>query len=226
MHDPAGELGRVVFFIGHIGGENMRVIKVLGLLAAASAFMGAAAASSSALTVTSCESVLNCKTTAVNTTFRMKSPNVKFSNGFLTNTCSSELGLTATDVLSNSGSDPIDADINEIGFSGCNLAEVHVAGIPWTLTTNSVEFPKGKLSGINVTLTVPFVGTCVFAQDATHNVTITWNNATKSTMTLGGSLAKTSGLSGCGTDVAVSGTYTISAVADPGYAKANNLIID
>jgi hypothetical protein len=205
----------------------MRIVKMLGLACAACALMVAVgAASASALTVTSCEGTANCKTTAVNTTFKATSSNVKLSNGFLTNTCSSELAGKVTDVSSTSGSDPIDADITSASFSPCNLAPVHVAGLPWTLTTNSVEFPKGKVSGVHVTLTVPFVGTCTFAQDATHNITLTWTNASKSTVTLGGALIKTSGPAGCGSEGAISGTYTISSVVDPGYAKANNLVID
>jgi hypothetical protein len=205
----------------------MRKAKLFGLAAVAAALMAAVgSASASALTVTSCEGLSNCKTTSVNTTFTAQATSIQFANAFLVDQCSSQITGKVTDVSSTSGTDPIDADVTSASFPSCDLAPVHVAGLPWTLTTNSVEFPKGKASGVHLTLTVPFVGTCTYAEDATHRVSFTWTNAAKSTLKLGNGLVLTSGPAGCGSELSVTGTFTISSVADPSYAKANNLLID
>jgi hypothetical protein len=165
----------------------------------------------------------------VGTTFSAEGSNVQLSNGFLTNTCTGTLSGSVTDAESTSAADKITASLSSAAFESCNLATVHVAGLPWTLETNTGEFPAGRVTGVHVTLTVPFIGTCTFAEDSTHTITGTWTNGsgtTKSSVTLGGSMVKTEGPSGCGSTGSISGKLTLTKVSDPNNTKANNLRIE
>jgi len=86
-------------------------------------------------------------------------------------------------------SDPI-TSITAASSTNCSQAPVDAANLPWTLETNAVRFPGGKVTGVNVTLTTGF-GNCTFAEDGTHHDMVSWTNGDPSTMTIGGSLALT-----------------------------------
>jgi hypothetical protein len=211
----------------------MKIAKMLGIAVFASLALMASVgvASAFALQVKSCENntAATCKKASVGTTFSAEGTNIKLSNGFLTNTCTGKLSGSVTDPESTEAKDLITASISSAAFEPCNLAKVTVAGLPWTLETNSAEFPKGKVTGVHVTLAVPFVGNCTFAEDATHTITGTWTNGsgtTKSSITLGGTMVKTEGPSGCGSEGSISGTVTLTKVSDPNNTKANNLRIE
>jgi hypothetical protein len=211
----------------------MKTIRILGLAAVAAmavmAFAGTASASAS-LTARVCEGETrreNCRVATNGTTFTAESTNVTLSNGALTNTCTMVVEGKITDNQSTSGADPLAGEVTGASFTSCSLASVTSQRLPWGLETSEAEFPNGKVRGAHVTLAVGgLIGNCRFQEDATHTITMQWNNGMPSSVTLGGTMARVGGSSLCGGEGSISGTVGLTEVNDPEMPGSNNIILD
>lgn len=211
----------------------MKTIRILGLAAVAAtaimAFAGTASASAS-LTARGCEGANkreNCRPVSAGTTFSASSTNVTLSNGLITNTCTMVVEGEITDPESTGGADPLAGNITGASFTSCTLASVTPHRLPWGLETSETEFPNGKVRGAHVTLAVGgSIGNCRFEEDATHTITMKWNNGDPSSVTLGGTMVRAGTNALCGTEGSISGTVTLTSVSDPEMPASNNIKID
>lgn len=209
----------------------MHSMKKLGLGAvlavAATAAIGVSSASA-VPTAVACYSTANAPSCAAgdlvpnNTTFEAQSSTKISLAASINNTCDMAIAGTITNNGASTGI--VTGSVTSATFSSCLLSPTVAVNLPWGL---SIGTNPGTITGAGADITAPLIGHCVF-KDAGAGLTGTWTNGSAtvgSSLTLSGSLPKSSGSALCGGTGAITGSVIVTKVGGVAVPSGTNLYL-